>query len=43
VSSKIGVQEAKKDVAREVSEENNAHDEASSSGSNEFSDCVITT
>ena len=43
MSSKIGVQEAKKDVAREVSEENNARDEVSSSGSNEFGDCFMIT
>ena len=43
VSSKMGVQEAKKEIAREVSEDNNARDEASSRGSSEFSDCVIIT
>ena len=43
VSSKMGVQEAKKEVAREVSEDNNASDEACSSGSKKFSDYVIIT
>ena len=43
MSSKMGFQEAKGDVAREMSKDNNARDEESSSGLNELSDCVIIT
>ena len=43
MSNKIGGQEAKGDVAREVLKDSNARDEGSSSGSNELSDCVIIT